>query len=108
MSERDVLAGGDGELDDLEHAAGSLPLEERRPGLPVGVEAPDPVVRWGYVEHHDDRRGVLQHRLEVAGVHGTGPAVDQAMDLVTHEPKTSMSARAHRRQSEKNRPPKPF
>ena len=77
------LARRHGQLGDLERRALPLPLEERRPGLAVGVDAPDAVVRRRHVEHDDVVGVVGEHRVQVAGVHRRRPPFDQRADLLS-------------------------
>jgi hypothetical protein len=47
VRERDVVAGGDVERDDLERRSSSLPFEERRPGFAVRLDARTPSLGGG-------------------------------------------------------------
>src|SRR4029450_8144924 len=64
VRERDVVAGGDVERDDLECRPSSLPFEERRPGRTVGLDAPHAFVGRGHVEHHDVRGVIPENTVE--------------------------------------------
>ena len=80
--EGDVVAGRDLELGDLERGALPLPLEERRPQVPVGGEPSDTLVRRWHVEHDDVVRVILDDRVEIAGVDRIGPPPDQRLNLL--------------------------
>src|SRR4051794_5421934 len=77
--ERCVLALGHVELDDVEHRAGGLPSEERRPRLAIALLAADPLVRRWNVEHDDVVSVSVEHRVEVPLVNGAGPGSDQRL-----------------------------
>nr|WP_261986578.1 hypothetical protein [Actinomadura sp. HBU206391] len=81
MGVGDVVTCGDVQRLDLEQGALSLPLEERRPRLPVGIDAAYALVRWRHVEHHDVLGVVREHAAHVAAVHRLGPVLDQRPDL---------------------------
>ena len=71
--ERDVGARRHVEFDDLELRALALPVEERRPGIPVLVDAAQTPVRRRHVEHHDVRIMFRQHRIKITGVYRRRP-----------------------------------
>src|SRR4051794_29456131 len=77
--ERCVLALGHVELDDVEHRAGGLPSEERRPRLAIALLAADPLVRRWNVEHDDVVSVSVEHRVELPLVNGAGPGSDQLL-----------------------------
>ena len=60
----------------------TLPFEERRPGVAIRLVPANAVLGRRDVEHHDVRRVVRQHTVEVAGVHRVGPAEHQLANLL--------------------------
>src|SRR6478735_779924 len=80
MRVRDVLPGGDVEGDNLEAGALLLPGEERRPGVPVGIDPAYPVVRRRNVEHHDVLGVIHQYTWHVALVDRLCPFLEQLAD----------------------------
>src|ERR687892_2503490 len=81
VREGDVFARGDFERDDLERSALLLPLEERRPRLTIGVDAPHAIVGWRNIEHHDVVGVIGQDTIHVTLVHRPRPTLDQCSDL---------------------------
>src|SRR5687767_7945064 len=53
VREGDVLACGHLQGHNLERRPLTLPGEERRPRLAIGLDAPYAVAGWWHVEHHD-------------------------------------------------------
>jgi hypothetical protein len=64
----------------------ALPFEERRPSLPIGIDAANTTVRRRHVKHHDVRIVVGQNGFQIASVYGVGPAENELADsfLICH------------------------
>ena len=80
VRERHVASGRHLQRLDLEDRTLSLPGEERRPGVAVGVEAADALVRRRDVEHDDVGGVILEDRVQVTVVDGRRPPLDEPSD----------------------------